>query len=157
MSVLLKKSTDFWFFNILLTHRTEYLHIFVLLKTINRLKLNKLLKFVFVFLVLAALLKLQYYASLPVETDRMEYSAGSFQPYSPSDNSSNAERPYSSKDLIRLEIFFMLLFLLTYFNFSFHVFEFVGLKISIPEKALPVSCFLRKQKNRAPPFLSSVL
>lgn len=123
-----------------------------LLKTLNRLKLNNLLKFVFVFLVLAALLKLQYNASLPLEAEQMEYSAGSFQPYSPSENNTNTERPYNSKDLIRLEIFFLLLFLLTYFNFSFHVFEPAGVKIAVPGKAIHTFHFFRKQKNRAPPF-----
>jgi hypothetical protein len=119
---------------------------------VKRLKLKKLLKFFFVFVILAALFKLQYSNSSAVRITKLGFYAGIVSPFSPAQDTPSPEKPLYQKDVIRLEIFFLFFVFLTYFVFSFSIFQFRTARVWIPEKEIPDRYFPRRLKDRAPPF-----
>jgi hypothetical protein len=119
----------------------------------KRLKLKNLLKLFFVFVLLAALFKMQYSDTFTVPVTKTGYYAGSIQPFSPAGENPLPERPLYQKDLIRFEIlFFLFISLLVYFIFSFSIFQFRPIRIWIREKEIPNRYVTRRSKDRAPPY-----
>jgi hypothetical protein len=119
------------------------------------LKSLNLLKFTFVFFILAALFKFQNstYANWHTHKLSQGYYIIHAHPYTP-DNTSKipfSKHPNTQKDLLRFEQFSFFFSLIGLFVFSFNVFQFAPQFISIHLFSFISHFKLSLFKNRAPP------